>query len=187
MHAKLVNEVNQFQRGLDPKQAMGIGELAPLEKKYKVHLSSLTPNEILVFGILKEYALDIVRYALNNGANQIWYKRIKENYREFITAPDFSPQFVIITKVTVSSYDEDMIDKIFYKDVTEQIFSNGKMGTQKASSIFPSRFHAVDSKFLKIIEETIKRGTILKEYLKSNDNYIGNAPTPSTRGSGMSY
>ena len=170
MYAKFVNEVNQFQRGLEPKKAMGVGRLAQLENKYKVTLNILTPNEILIFAVAKQNAYDVAKYALEAGANQLWYKKTKIAYQDpIIPAPDFSPMFVIITKVSsMERWDNEFLHKVFYKDVSGEIFGHQIDKTIRTSSEFPSKFEPVNYKFMEILEETIKRGKQIKKYYQNN-------------------
>ena len=166
MRAQFINEVNQFKRGLDPKSAMGIGRIGELERKYNVDLTVCTPNQIIILGA-KERAADMIEYALELGANQLWYKITKIQYHTpIIPAPEFSATFAVITKAV----SKDRWDfKIFYKDITAQLLSNYKgklrIGT---SAEFTSKYAPVDGDFMEIVKETIKNGTILKRFFENN-------------------
>ena len=168
MQAKFINEVNQFQRGLDPKSAMSIGRIGELEKKHHVTLTILSPNQILILGV-KESAADMIQYALDLGANQLWYKKTKLRYHEpIIPTPNFAEAFVIITKVsnlewtTFGGQHYEKIAKIIYKDITSELYGSyyGKPKI-KTSASFYEKYAPCDDTFLGIINETIKNGTIL--------------------------
>lgn len=174
MRAHFINEVNQFTRGLDPKSAMGIGRIGELERKYSVDLSVCTPNQIIILGV-KEGAADMIQYALDLGANQLWYKLSKLHYHgPVIPTPDFSSAFVVITKVkermdASKLLYRNTIETIIYKDITKQLLNNysGKP-ILKSSTCFAYKYTPVDSEFMELVIETIKNGTILKRFFENN-------------------
>ncbi len=147
MQAKFVNEISKFERGLDPKSAMGIGRLGALEQKYD-RTFDFSPNELLIVAIRENFP-DVANYALEAGANVIWYEKHSNvtNGRkdEYLTAPYLSKNFVIIKKINyVTDYKGDQfISNVVYKNITNQIFGNGK-SINGTSNVFRIKFKPVD-------------------------------------------
>lgn len=169
MQAKFVNEIHNFERGIDPKSAMGIGRLGALEKKHNRSLS-FPPDELLIVAI-RDNLPDVANYALEAGAKVIWYEKPNRWKKdEYFTAPQLSDMYVIITKVTyVTDYKNDQwIDYVFFEDVTNTIFEKGKSKKGKSRS-FRTRFKHVDWDFKNMINLTLHNVNTLKKYIENNE------------------
>jgi len=161
----------KFEEKTDPVSDMGIGVLADIEKRFKpgkdMNFSKMTPNQLLIVGISYscddlEARTDLIKYALKNGANQLW-----------CNSDGSISEILKITNVGKGDW-MAKYPKITFKRVWTRM--HGKFqGSPKTSTQFSYKYRSITKDTLTGIDEHIKNLKDIKQTILELN------PTPESR------